>query len=140
MRCAALVASVALYTVAGEDPLHVAFKQFKAKWSKKYGSVEEELERYNAFSENYKLVLEENAKGHAYELEMNKFADFSDAEFAAYSGKSKKSKKTWGLKHLGTHRYSGKDLPEEWDWVPKGAVTPVKDQGLCGSCLGEKRR
>ena len=41
---------------------------------------EEESQRFELFSENYKVVMEENAKGHAYDLEMNKFADLTHEE------------------------------------------------------------
>ena len=66
-------------------------------------------------------------------MALNEHADKSEEEVrnrrACY-------KKNWGLREREEkmHELTGKQIPSSVDWRVKGAVSPLKDQGDCGSC------
>jgi len=62
-----------------------------------------------------------------------KFSDLHADEFAKYylGYKPKTEGKT---KAPTVWESMNAELPQSWDWRSKGAVTPIKDQGQCGSC------
>merc|ERR1711937_1018287 len=63
----------------------------------------------------------------------NQFADLTTEQYRVAAGLGYK-KMNSGLPHLGVHEYAGEELAASVDWTTQGAVTPVKDQGQCGSC------
>merc|ERR1712125_117819 len=76
-----------------------------------------------------------NTAGNSYELGVTPFADLTADEFGNSHFGIAKPDDLWGsLPHLGTHTYNGEELAASLDWRTKGAVTPVKNQGQCGSC------
>jgi len=96
-----------------------------------YGTKEELELRSTIFKKNLAAIREENSKnGNSFTLGINRFADWTPAEYKRLLG----YKPTRGLKNYKMHGVEGVTLPESIDWRQKGAVNPIKDQGQCGSC------
>mmetsp|Transcript_25470 Transcript_25470/g.59281 ORF Transcript_25470/g.59281 Transcript_25470/m.59281 type:complete len:355 (+) Transcript_25470:56-1120(+) len=114
-----------------------AFEDFVREHGKVYSNEEERQQRFATFKANLAFIEAENAKGHPYTLGVNAFADQTPEEFGRlHLGMNGPGpERPWGgLAHLGTQRYSGRELPSSVDWSAEGAVTSPKNQGQCGSC------
>jgi len=105
------------------------FHQWKQAHNKLYTSPQEEEFRFQVFFQNYQDILAFNSEQSDVTLGLNHFADLTSDEFTSlYTG----AFPTEG--HGKIKEFDIKDLPTSVDWRTKGAVTPVKNQGTCGSC------
>jgi len=112
-----------------------AFGRFMKDYSKKYDSIEEYAKRLGIFAENMDKVAQLNyenvlANGEAV-FGVTQFSDLSAEEFKATYLTYKPSNRS--ARVIEDPVIDG-PIANDVDWVSKGAVTPVKDQGRCGSC------
>lgn len=108
--------------------------EFKATYSKKYDSEEEEQSRFAIYLDNKRIIAEHNAMHEAGEISwtvgMNAFGDLTETEFKAkYTGQAMPRTKAACSNH-----YANGNAPDSMDHRLLGAVTGVKDQAQCGSC------
>ncbi|TYH93116.1 hypothetical protein ES332_A13G230300v1 [Gossypium tomentosum] len=117
--------------VIGHTRHAISFARFAYKHGRKYETVEEMKLRFQIFKENLDLIRSTNKKGLSYTLAVNQFADWSWDEFQKHRlGAAQNCSATT----KGNHQLTDVVLPESKDWREAGIVSPVKEQGSCGSC------
>ncbi|KAF2071084.1 hypothetical protein CYY_007605 [Polysphondylium violaceum] len=119
--------------VAREKLHRVNFADFKNKYNRNYQSNAEHEVRFNLYKKAANMIDAHNAKGLSYTLAVNQFADMTDEEFHTRITPKNKRPENNGAHstHDNEHTIS---LPATVDWRQQNCVTPVKDQGVCGSC------
>ena len=112
---------------------------FKKTHKRIYLNSSHENDKYEIFKKNLEKINDQNKKfingKSTHSFGITKFADMTSEEFMEYVNKGlKKIRTTSKSSSFIEYKRSAKTLPSSIDWRTLGYITPIKDQGNCGSC------
>lgn len=108
-------------------------------WLKQHGKdaeAHQDAGRFEVFKSNVAFIQKYNADNPTHKLDLNEYADLTWEEFSRTRLGFNKAQYESSLKNRAStyFRHSDVSPPTLVDWRDKGVVSPVKNQGACGSC------
>lgn len=112
------------------------FEDWTAEHWKSYETAEEEKFRKGVFEENVAKIEQINKENRSWTAGLNKFSDLTWDEFQHFY--LMQAGQDCSATSYNSKEYLAKGveqpMPTSWDWRKDNKVSPVKDQGQCGSC------
>jgi C1A family cysteine protease len=125
----AIAAAAVSETQYGDEYTNYKFESWRREHNYDFQPFEY-VERLSMFRSNDKMIKEHNAGDSTYTMGHNQFSHLSNDEWKAMMGFT--GVPTAPFREIND--FAGVTAANDIDWTTKGAVTPVKNQGQCGSC------
>lgn len=135
LRSSVFVCLLAVTLALHDTTLDSYWSTYKARHNKQYEGTVETIRRV-IWEQNLEFIRQHNLEAdlgmHTFTLGVNEYADWTNEEYSQYLTSYQVSNKTIvGATFMAPNNA---DIPNEVDWRKEGYVTPVKNQGQCGSC------
>lgn len=134
---ATVLATAAATNMMAREHYEHKFFDHMQKFNLEFKDGTEYVRRLQIFANNVDLIEKHNADSkQTYKLGLNQYAHMTFDEFAdaVHIGGARIPNLRRGQGRVHEAPKDTASLPTNVDWTSNGAVTPVKNQGNCGSC------